>query len=131
MNVDPILLQEDLWKIVLHNYETKARIGAYEDERGAPQRLRLKAAVYVRRRSALDARIEDVYNYDRIIESIEAVLSEGHVDLQETLIEKISERLFEDDSVKYVYLRSEKTEAYAQAEFVGVEAFFKKKQKGN
>lgn len=130
MNVDPILIQKDLWKIVLQNYETQARIGAYERERYAEQPLRLNVAVYVSRCPALNIDLADVYNYDLIIEAIESVLCEGHIDLQETLIEKVAERLLENDLVRAVYLRSEKTEAYPKADFVGVEAFFTKKSKG-
>ena len=93
MNSDPLLISGKYWKISLNRYETKARIGAYQHERVLPQRLRLNVSVYVEKGAAPVSELSEVFNYDRVIEAIEAVVQEGHIDLQETLLERTAERL--------------------------------------
>ena len=88
-----MLISGKYWKIKLNRYETKARIGAYQHERLLPQRLRLNVSVYVEKGAAPVNELSEVFNYDRIIEAIEAVVQEGHIDLQETLLERTAERL--------------------------------------
>ena len=92
MNSDPLLISGKYWKISLNRYETKARIGAYQHERLLPQRLRLNVSVYVEKGAAPVSELSEVFNYDRVIEAIEAVVQEGHIDLQETLLERTAER---------------------------------------
>ena len=92
MDLDPMLISGKYWKIKLNRYETKARIGAYQHERLLPQRLRLNVSVYVEKGSAPVNELSEVFNYDRIIEAIEVVVQEGHIDLQETLLERTAER---------------------------------------
>ena len=117
-----MLISGKYWKIKLNRYETKARIGAYQHERLHPQRLRLNVSVYAEKGSALS----EVFNYDRIIEAIEAVVLEGHIDLQETLLERTAKRLLKYPEVAAVQIGSEKPDAYSKAESIGVEAFFSK-----
>ena len=122
MNSDPLLISGKYWKISLNRYETKARIGAYQHERLLPQRLRLNVSVYVEKGAAPVSELSEVFNYDRVIEAIEAVVQEGHIDLQETLLERTAERLLKYPEVAAV----QKPDAYSKAESIGVEAFFSK-----
>lgn len=126
MDLDPMLISGKYWKIKLNRYETKARIGAYQHERLLPQRLRLNVSVYVEKGAAPVNELSEVFNYDRIIEAIEAVIQEGHIDLQETLLERTAERLLACPEVAAVQIGSEKPDAYSKAESIGVEAFFSK-----
>ena len=123
MNSDPLLISGKYWKISLNRYETKARIGAY-----LPQRLRLNVSVYVEKGAAPVSELSEVFNYDRVIEAIEAVVQEGHIDLQETLLERTAERLLKYPEVAAVQIGSEKPDAYSKAESIGVEAFSSKAQ---
>ena len=88
MNSDPLLISGKYWKISLNRYETKARIGAYQHERLLPQRLRLNVSVYVEKGAAPVSELSEVFNYDRVIEAIEAVVQESPIDLQETLLQR-------------------------------------------
>ena len=119
MNSDPLLISGKYWKISLNRYETKARIGAYQHERLLPQRLRLNVSVYVEKGAAPVSELSEVFNYDRVIEAIEAVVQEGH-------IERTAERLLKYPEVAAVQIGSEKPDAYSKAESIGVEAFFSK-----
>ena len=102
-----MLISGKYWKIKLNRYETKARIGAYQHERLLPQRLRLNVSVYVEKGSAPVNELSEVFNYDRIIEAIEVVVQEGHIDLQETLLERTAERLLKYPEVAAVQIGSE------------------------
>lgn len=88
-----MLISGKYWKIKLNRYETKARIGAYQHERLLPQRLRLNVSVYVEKGAASVNELSEVFNYDRIIEAIEAVVQEGHIDRRKLLLERTAERL--------------------------------------
>ena len=118
-----MLISGKYWKIKLNRYETKARIGAYQHERLHPQRLRLNVSVYAEKGSAPVNELSEVFNYDRIIE---AIVLEGHIDLQETLLERTAKRLLKYPEVAAVQIGSEKPDAYSKAESIGVEAFFSK-----
>ena len=83
-------------------------------------------SVYVEKGSAPVNELSEVFNYDRIIEAIEVVVQEGHIDLQETLLERTAERLLKYPEVAAVQIGSEKPDAYSKAESIGVEAFFSK-----
>ena len=113
MNSDPLLISGKYWKISLNRYETKARIGAYQHERLLPQRLRLNVSVYVEKGAAPVSELSEVFNYDRVIEAIEA-------------LERTAERLLKYPEVAAVQIGSEKPDAYSKAESIGVEAFFSK-----
>ena len=126
MSMDPLLISGKYWKIELNRYETKARICAYQHERLRPQRLRLNASVYVEKSTEPVNELSEVFNYDRIVEVIEAVVQECHIDLQETLLERVAERLLKYPEVAAVQIGSEKPDAYSKAESIGVEAFFSK-----
>ena len=76
-----MLISGKYWKIKLNRYETKARIGAYQHERLLPQRLRLNVSVYVEKGAAPVNELSEVFNYDRIIEAIEAVVPVSYTHL--------------------------------------------------
>ena len=105
MDLDPMLISGKYWKIKLNRYETKARIGAYQHERLLPQRLRLNVSVYVEKGSAPVNELSEVFNYDRIIEAIEVVVQEGHIDLQETLLERTAEPQFRSAAKNLMHIQ--------------------------
>ena len=82
--------------------------------------------MYVEKGAAPVNELSEVFNYDRIIEAIEAVVQGGHIDLQETLLERTAERLLACPEVAAVQIGSEKPDAYSKAESIGVETFFSK-----
>lgn len=89
-------------------------------------KIKIERLVYVEKGSAPVNELSEVFNYDRIIEAIEVVVQEGHIDLQETLLERTAERLLKYPEVAAVQIGSEKPDAYSKAESIGVEAFFSK-----
>ncbi len=116
-------------KYFLKDYRVQIPIGVYEHEKGRLQTVIFNACVLVdlENTSVIDDCITNVYNYEAIAEAIKHSLSGNHVCLQETLVDRIASNLFEDERVKAVHIRSEKTEAYKNAFSVGVEIWRTKK----
>ena len=61
--------------------------------------------------------------YDLAVEIFREESSRGHIDLQETLVDRIAERLSNLPGVELIRISSEKTEAYDDADAIGVEVW--------
>lgn len=112
-------------RIFLKNLRLACRIGAYETERSAPQSVVFNADIWVRFSASSSQRdaLEDVLNYDLAVEIFREESSRGHIDLQETLVDRIAERLSNLPGVELIRISSEKTEAYDDADAIGVEVW--------
>ena len=62
-------------------------------------------------------------NYDEVIEAIDKVLEQGHICLQETLVDSLAQQLLNNPLVQAVVVRSEKTKAYPDVKSASVEIF--------
>ncbi|MQX36052.1 dihydroneopterin aldolase [Roseospira navarrensis] len=98
-----------------------ARIGAYEHEKAAPQRIRLNLDLAVREAAAdLGDRLENVVCYDSVLGRVREIVQAGHVNLVETLAERIAAVCLEDSRVRRAQVRVEKLDVFQEAESVGV-----------
>jgi len=97
-----------------------ARIGIFAHERLAPQDIRVSVTAAVPPPAAEPASIEDTFSYDLIIAAVRGLVAEGHVDLVETLAERIAIAVLRHDRVLKVTVRVEKLEIVAGGS-VGVE----------
>ena len=82
----------------------------------------LNIEVYVQTQAEED-RLENAYNYDLVLQTLDTVLQEQPFALQETLIDKLAESLLKHPLIKAVLVRSEKTQAYPTAASAGIEIF--------
>lgn len=121
----PEALRSTCRRIFLKNLRLPCRIGAYDAERGRTQEVVFNADVWVRLARSTSDRdaLADVLNYDLVVDAFREETGRGHVDLQETLVDRIAGRLAALPGVELVRVSSEKTEAYADAEAVGVEVW--------
>ncbi len=96
-------------------------IGVYEHEKdGFQQPMRFNIDLTVREVAHGDA-LENVVCYEQIVNKIKNLLGEGHVNLVETLAERIASRCLEDARVECARVRVEKLAAIAEVASVGVE----------
>ena len=102
-------------RIFLKNLRLACRIGAYETERSAPQSVVFNADIWVRFSASSSQR--------DALEIFREESSRGHIDLQETLVDRIAERLSNLPGVELIRISSEKTEAYDDADAIGVEVW--------
>ncbi|MBT3628450.1 MAG: dihydroneopterin aldolase [Rhodospirillaceae bacterium] len=97
-------------------------IGVHAHEQDAPQRVRINVDLMVREVDlALQDRIENVVSYEHIVKGARALTSDGHINLVETLAERIADLCLADARVSSVRVRVEKLDIYEQADSVGVE----------
>jgi dihydroneopterin aldolase len=109
-------------RLFVRDLELAGRIGVRAHERGRTQRLRLNLELVVATDDApLADRYEKVVCYDEVVTAVRRLVAAGHVNLVETLAERIANLCLADPRVDAVKIRVEKLEVYADAASVGVE----------
>ncbi len=96
-------------RISLRDHVVEADIGAFQQERGKPQRLNFNIVVEVAPpRAPLDDDVDKILSYDTITEAIALELAEERLNLLETLAEKIADRILHARQALRVFVRIEK-----------------------
>ncbi|RME67409.1 MAG: dihydroneopterin aldolase [Alphaproteobacteria bacterium] len=97
------------------------RVGVYDREREQAQRLRINLDLAVAEGpDAHGDRLDNVLCYERLVEQVAAIVRGGHVNLVETLAERIADAMLAHACVHSVRVRVEKLDAIADAASVGV-----------
>ncbi len=112
--------EDDVRALYVRNFVTPARIGVYDHEVARDQRLRFNLAVYLQPPFDWHDRLEDVLDYDRLRQGILDILASGHINLLETLGERIVTMCFSYPEVRAVHLQIGKLQAHDDCE-VGYE----------
>lgn len=129
--IDPPRLAGDgLRHVFLRDMVLPASIGVYPHEHAAPQRIRVNVDLAVTD-DASAARMSHgrvgrdelsrVVDYERVAQSVRAAVAAGHVQLVETLAERLAETCLTDDRVQLVRVRVEKLDVFVDLASVGVE----------
>jgi len=106
--------------VLIRNLEILSRIGVHGHEHGKPQPVRINVALTVNI-TPMDDRLENAVDYEAVTEKIRAIASARHINLAETLAERIAAACLEDDRVVRARIRVEKLHALPGAEAAGVE----------
>ncbi len=114
--VDPTLGTD---RIFVRDFVLPVQIGAYSFEHGHTQKVRFDVTADVLRVTKNPEDMRHVFSYDIIMDGIRAIIARGHVELSETLAEKVAAHVLEDPRVVRVKVRVEKLELGAGG--VGVE----------
>ena len=107
--------------VFIRNLELPAQIGVHRHEVGKVQPVRINLDLAVEDLIDLGDDLRKVVDYGVIEAKIRAILAEGHLNLVETLAERIASACFEDGRVRTARVRVEKLEALTAAESVGIE----------
>jgi 7,8-dihydroneopterin aldolase/epimerase/oxygenase len=107
--------------VFIRNLELPAQIGVYRHEVGKMQPVRINLDLAVEDAAELGDDLAKVVDYGLIEAKVRAILAEGHVNLVETLAERIAAACFEDLRVETARVRVEKLHALSAAESAGVE----------
>jgi len=108
--------------LLVRDLMLSARLGVYPHERHAPQRVRLNLDLSVAEGDRpLADQLAEVVDYEALIERIRALVAGGHVNLVETLAERVAALCLADPRVRSARVRVEKLDAIADAGAVGVE----------
>jgi dihydroneopterin aldolase len=115
----------DCRRIFLREVLLDANIGIHDFERMGAQRLVINVDVFVPLAVSTPRhdRISEVLDYDFVRLTIRRRIEQGHINLQETLVDDIARALLAHPGVKAVRVASEKPDVYEDVEAVGVEVF--------
>ena len=119
--LDPRLA--DCRRLFLRNYVVNANIGIHAMEKEGAQRLALNVDLYVPLALSTPRhdKIHEVIDYDFIRLTIRHRIEQGHINLQETLVDDIARSLLAHPAVRAVRVASEKPDVYPDVDAVGIE----------
>ena len=97
-----------------------ASIGVYKHEKRSPQPVRINIDLAVDE-APVDDDVRNVVDYQKVIDGVTAIVEAGHINLVETLAERIAEMCLADRRVASARVRVEKLNVAPEAAGVGVE----------
>lgn len=99
-----------------------AWIGIYDSEKEAPQRIRVNIELEINDGGEpFDDDIAKVVSYETVVNGIKAILAEGHINLVETLAERIAALCLGDPRVARARVGVDKPDIMPEAASVGIE----------
>ena len=108
--------------VFVRDLELMALIGIYEHEKVDPQRIIVNIDLSVREgEGPQDDDIGHVVSYEIVVKKVEQIIAGGHINLVETLCEKIAAACLRDKRVVAARVRVEKPDIIRNARSVGVE----------
>lgn len=108
-------------RVLVRDLILMARVGVYSHEIEASQRLCINLDLEVAPDQAHEDRLENVVCYERLVLGVKKLLGQGHVNLVETLADRIADLCLTDPRVRLARVRVEKLDVLAEATAVGVE----------
>ena len=108
-------------RVFIRDLVLTCRIGVHQHERLANQRVRINLDMEVADTGPIDDDLDRVVCYGEIMTGIRHAVGAGHVNLVETLAERIAAMCLEDRRVLSARVRIEKLDVFTEAESVGVE----------
>ncbi|HXY98399.1 MAG TPA: dihydroneopterin aldolase [Stellaceae bacterium] len=109
-------------RILVRDLVLHCEIGVFRHERGTRQRVRINLDLAAREEEEPIADdLRNVVCYDEIVSGIRRLAAGGHVNLLETLAERIAEMCLADARIRVARVRIEKLEVYPDVASVGIE----------
>ena len=118
----PAASDDGLTRVFVRDLVLDGDIGVYEHEHGRRQRIRFNVDLRVRLAGGglRGDQIGEVLSYEDVVNGIKALLTEGHVNLCETLADRVANLVLADPRVARARVSVEKLDVYPGAS-VGVE----------
>jgi dihydroneopterin aldolase len=111
-----------LRRVFVRDLEIVASVGVYEHERRYEQRVRISADLWVRDDyDGRSDRLADVLDYGKVVDDIVMLVESEHVNLIETLADRIARQCLADARVERVRVRIEKPDVARSCKSVGIE----------
>ncbi|MBX6320504.1 MAG: dihydroneopterin aldolase [Rhodospirillaceae bacterium] len=114
--------QGEHYRMFIRDLVLPCRIGAYPQERQAPQRVRFNIDMRVQAPAGpIGDDLANVVSYDDVVQGVRRLAGGEHVNLVETLAERVAELCLADARVAEVRVRVEKLDVEPAAAGLGVE----------
>ena len=129
MNTSPVIeplkiadAAAGLRHVFVRDLVLECNIGVHQHEKGRTQRVRINLDLGVLEGyAAHQDRLENVVCYEDIVAKVRAIVADGHVNLAETLAERIAALCLQDPRCRSARVRVEKLDVFAEASSVGIE----------
>jgi dihydroneopterin aldolase len=108
------------YRIFIRDLVLPCRIGVHDREKRGPQRVRLNVELLVEWPSSANDDYRRVLNYETTMAGLRALVQGKHVNLVETLAERLVDHCLQDARVKAARIELEKLDVYPEAASVGV-----------
>jgi dihydroneopterin aldolase len=109
----------EVYRILVRDLVLPCRIGIHPHERTAPQRVRINVEILAERLGSGD-QLRHVLNYEEIVAGVRALTQGEHINLIETLAERIMDLALESPRALGARVSVEKLDVFPEAESVGV-----------
>lgn len=108
-------------QVLVRDIVVMASVGVYEHEKRYQQRIVVSVDLVIADRyDGRSDRLEDVLDYGDVVRAVHGVVEAGHVNLLETLAERIADGCLADRRVALVRVRIEKPDAFPDVGAVGI-----------
>ena len=121
VTVLPAALHGRTMKVFVRDLILPCRIGVYSHEKHGEQRVRINLELTCVEHPAINDEHHNVVCYAEVVEDIRRLISEGHINLVETLAERIAALCLSDPRVRSARVRVEKLDVFPDAASVGIE----------
>ena len=114
--------QASIQHVFIRDLMLTALIGVYRHEKENPQPIRINLDLAVKENLAANKdRLAEVVSYEDIADGVRKLVAIGHVNLVETLAQRIADMCFNHQRVQAVRVRIEKLAVFEDAASAGVE----------
>lgn len=115
----------DCRRLFLRDYEVWINIGVHNFEKRGEQRVLINVDLYIPLALSTPTadELNEVVDYDFIRRTVTERVKQGHIHLQETLVDDVLRLMLAHPRVKAARVVSEKPDVYPDCDAVGVEVF--------
>jgi len=112
-------------RLYLSDYEVRINIGVHDFEKKGEQRVLINVDLYVPLAVSTPKadKLEEVVDYDFIRRSVSERVAQGHIHLQETLVDDLLALMLAHPRVRAARVSTEKHDVYPDCIAVGCEVF--------
>jgi dihydroneopterin aldolase len=110
-----------IYRMFIRDLVLSTSIGVHAHEKHAPQRVRINVELDVQPETAtIEDDLRNVVCYDELIQAVQKLGAGPHIQLAETMAERILELCLADERVRRASVTVEKLDVYGNAGAVGV-----------
>ena len=118
----PTRLANKIRRVFVKDLVLDCLIGVHKHERDGSQRVRINLDLMVLESSIpIDDQLSNVLCYEALVVQVRKLASSGHVNLVETLAERLANFCLDQLNVQSVKVQIEKLDVFSDASSVGVE----------
>ena len=112
-------------RLFLSDYEVWINIGVHDFEKKGEQRVVINVDLYVPLAQSTPRadKLDEVLDYDFIRRTIMARVAQGHIHLQETLVDDVLKAMLAHPNVRAARVSSAKPDVYPDCAAIGCEVF--------